>query len=571
MATNDTYQPFSKHGTSYTSFILVFFLVSFGITISCALIALPSTAEFHRCRDFLITTAHSFSCFYAASLAILILWFISRYKHWVYKGLVALPIRRLSHLNVQLMLYEDNNGNEEPVNGGHSSWLQIVLFGIGSIAYLVSDLVKVASEITVDKVRVAKFVILFTCCLLSIGFMKLYNGVFLKNTRLFHYSISVMIAAVVCEWISVTMSPLWGYSAKNATLITNSTISLSSHAEGNFGLVLDMIQSFLQPFFVEFLSISATCLIDLWQTMRKEIHYQIVHEVDYSDTGFTLDNDQEDTSLTYESSGDPIDNHEATGDDQIFLTVETGSVSSHNSNDQRIKRYKLQTSIVVAISVCVTVLFVIACSKHITPVLRTYRDTPVVKWISDLYQPIVFAPLILLIIISLYKLNNSKIDIKKSKHFTSTDYLLLFTSSAVFVHNILQIFSLIGFFVTRSNVSTLEILYEILFWVISAIGHIWGQTQLLMTAQYIRRSQQKLPKFLRFTLIYLVSINLGLWMCDSIFHKWVENSYQDPKYELALRKMFGESNTKVILLTLLPLWDLYSFHSAIVAYNILNT
>ena len=182
MATDDLYQPFSKHGTSYTSFILVFFLVSFGIAISCALISLPSAAEFQQCRDLLIITAHSFSCFYASCLTILILWFILRYKHWVCKGLVVLPIRRLPHLNVQLMLYEDHDGNEEPVYGGHTAWLQIVLFGIGSIAYLISDLVKVASEITVDKVRVAKFVILFTCCFLFIGFMKLYNGVFLKNT-----------------------------------------------------------------------------------------------------------------------------------------------------------------------------------------------------------------------------------------------------------------------------------------------------------------------------------------------------------------------------------------------------
>ena len=384
-----------------------------------------------------------------------------------------------------------------------------------------------------------------------------------------------MIAAVACEWISVTMSPLWGYSAKNvtsnATSMTNSTISISSHVEGNFGLVLDIIQSFLQPFFVEFLSISATCLIDLWQTMRKETQYHIVYETDCSDTGFTLNNNQEDTSRTFESSAEHIDNYEATGDDQTLLTVETGSVSSHNSNDEGITRYKLQTSIVVAISVCVTVLFVTACSiLPPTPVLRSVENTTVVKWIDDLHQATVFTPLILLIIISLYKLNNSKIGIRKSKHFTRTDYLLLFTSSAIFVYNTLHIFSLIRLLVVRSKENILEVTYRIFFWFFSAIGHIWGQTQLIMTAQYIRRSQQELPKFLRFTLIYLVASNLGLWMCDSIKHKWVENSYPGINYG-TLGKMFGESNAEVMMLTFLPMWDIYSFHSAIVVYNILKT
>ena len=428
-------------------------------------------------------------------------------------------------------------------------------------------MVKVASEITIDKVRVAKFVIIFTCCFLSVVFLKLYNGVFLKNTRVFQYSISVMISAVVCEWISVSMSPLWEHLAKNAT--TNSTNSLSSHNEDNFGIVLDIVQSFLQPFFAEFLSISATCLINLWQTMRKEIQYHIVHEEAYGDIDFTLNNNQ-DTFGTLKSSGDHIDNDEATGSDQTLLTVETGSVSSHRSNDQRITWYKLQTSIVVAVSVCVNGLFVTVCSiLPPSPVLRKVEDTSIVKWINNVHQAVVFTPLILLINISLFMLNKRKIGIRKSKHFTSTDYLLLFTSLAIFVYNTLNIFSLIRLLAVHSKVNNVEVAYKIIFWLVSAIGHVWGQTQLIMTAQYIRRSQQELPKFVRFTLIYLVASNLGLWMCDSIKHKWTEIDYHDNYGDLG--KMFGDSSAKVIILTFLPIWDIYSFHSAIVVYNIVKT
>ena len=466
------------------------------------------------------------------------------------------------------MLFEDNNGNKKPVHCGHSSWLQIVLFGTGSVAYLVSDLVRVVSENKVNNFRVIKFGITFTCCILCIGFMKLYNGVFLKNTRLFHYSLSVMIGAVVCEWIAVTISPLWEYSAKNRTILTNSTISVSRHADGNFELVLEMIQSFLEPVFLEFLSITATCLLHLWQTMRKEIKYHIVHKADYSDTGSTMNNNHEDSSRSLEIRRDQDQNYEATGDDQALLTAETGSVSLHYSNDQKIKRYKLQTSIVIAISACVSVLFGTACFiLPPTPVLRAVRHTAVVKWIKYVHDPILFAPLNLLMVIAICKLNKSKICFRKSKHFTSTDYLLLFTSSALFVYSILHIFSQIGLFVARSKVDTFRIAFKILFWVSIAIGYTWGQTQLIMTAQYVRRSQQELSKFLRFTLIYLVSVNLELWICGSILHKWVENYAHDAE----LKVLFGESNTKVILLILLPFWDIYSFHSAVVAYNILKT
>ena len=171
----------SKHGTAYNSFILLLFLASFGIAISLALFTLPSTVESYQFRDFLIIFAQSFGGLYAVSLAVLNLWFILRFKHWVYKGSVAIPVRKWPHSHLQLILYKENNGNEEPVHGRHSSWLQIVLFGIGSVAYLVSDLVKVASNINVDKIEIVKNLITLACCLLSIMFLKLYNGLFSKT------------------------------------------------------------------------------------------------------------------------------------------------------------------------------------------------------------------------------------------------------------------------------------------------------------------------------------------------------------------------------------------------------
>ena len=149
-------EPVSKQGTAYNSFILVFFLISFVLAILLALCSLQNTDETYQFKCFLILIAQSVGGFYSLSLALLISWFILRYKQWIYRGYVAKPVRKWPHSNIQLVLYTEDNENKQPVHGGHSSWLQIFLFGIGSVSYLVSDLVKVASENNVDKVQVVK-------------------------------------------------------------------------------------------------------------------------------------------------------------------------------------------------------------------------------------------------------------------------------------------------------------------------------------------------------------------------------------------------------------------------------
>ena len=79
---------------------------------------------------------------------------------------------------------------------------------------------------------------------------------------------------------------------------------------------------------------------------------------------------------------------------------------------------------------------------------------------------------------------------------------------------------------------------------------------------------QSIPKFSMFTLIYVMSISVGQWFCDSIDHKWVENDHMGQVSELI--SMFGESQAKKILLIFLPIWNIYWFHSAIVAYNLIK-
>ena len=592
MAGNDSIEPFSKHGTSYKSFILVFFLGSFGIAISVALMSLPPTIEFQQFRDFLILFAQSFGGVYAVSLAFVTLWYIFRYKHWIRKGFVEIPVRKWSHSHLQLVLYTNHNGNEKPVHGGHLSWLQIVIFGIGSVTYLVSVLVQVASKKYVDKIQVGKTLINLICCTLFIMFLKRYNGVFLKNTRFFQYSIAVMIGANVCQWISITMSPFWEHSAINvniSTVISNSSSLMSDVTDrNNFELVFDIIHSFLQPFFIEFLSISAECLLELRKTMGIVRRYHIEYKPD--DTG--IESHLSDESINNHSVSsriigtnlleDNVTNQNessrinATNEDlfQNYQTIEIDGALTHPNADpvslsnsfKKCREY--ETTIVVVISACASVIHVVNCSIVLLPVTPLYKDTFVMDILNESNDAFVFAPLIVLLLVALYKLNKMNICMRKSQHFTGTDYLLLCTSSALFVYDILLIIGLVGLLVVRRDINTYVTILEIIFWA-GSIVHIWAQTQFIITSQYVQRSLQKIPKFSRYTLIYLMSINAALWWCDSIAHdQWVENGKSDRLR--TSNSMFGESKG-VIMLVFLPIWHIYCFHSAVVAYRLLKT
>ena len=187
------------------------------------------------------------------------------------------------------------------------------------------------------------------------------------------------------------------------------------------------------------------------------------------------------------------------------------------------------------------VVYATPCFITFVPIIPVQKDNIAIQIIYKGKIAIGFGPLIIFQLLALYKIYKSNICMQKSQHFTSTDHLLLFTSSAMFVYDVLRIIALIGSLAYRGNIDTFGTILQIIFWVFSII-HIWGQMKLLMTSQYIHRSMQSIPKFSRFTLIYVMSISVGQWFCDSIDHKWVENDHMGLVSELI--SMFGESQAK---------------------------
>ncbi|XP_072050116.1 uncharacterized protein [Amphiura filiformis] len=491
-------KPFRNHGNYYSAFILAFFLGSCGTAMALTLFAIPPEVELQSSKPYLNIVAQCFGSLYTLCLIILCLWFILRYKHLIHTGYIAIPVRRWKNAHVQLVLYTDENGVRNRAHHSHSSSFQIVAFGIGSILYLVSELVKVASEKHIDKIQIVQSTITLLCCLLFIIFLKNYHAVVLKNCKLFHYYIAVMLGAEVCIWVSVTMCPLWSLSgAKNATH------NVSHHDHINFETGLEIVQSFLQPFFVEFLSISAACLLGLWNTMRHESKYQLEYEP----------NDGNNAPAT--TIGDDLDDGDHLEDSDTLLHNDEDSLSSTNSSvQQEPKTDKFehrQTTIIIILSNFLAFLYVTSYAVDhfdlLSPVpIIKQKNTPL-RLLWDIINSTVFGPLILLILVSLYKLNKNNINITRIKPFSSSDYLLLFTSSALFVYNIVRVIAQFGRLIhAGQNATTLEVIFQIVYW-IGSIIHVWGQTQLILTAQYIFTSAyQKMDKFTKFTFIILLQL-----------------------------------------------------------------
>ena len=89
---------------------------------------------------------------------------------------------------------------------------------------------------------------------------------------------------------------------------------------GNVELVLETIQSFLQPFFIEFLSISAACLLELWQTMRSDVRYHIEYKSELSNIDAQSNSNQHTESrMLCEANDDDIHNYETIRYDDTLL------------------------------------------------------------------------------------------------------------------------------------------------------------------------------------------------------------------------------------------------------------
>ncbi len=545
---------------------------------------------------------------------ILCLWFIIQYKQLVCKGLVLEG--QVQNIHVQLIPNIDESVSEQQVNHSHSSSFQIVAFGIGSILFLLTEPIKDAFKNNTDRIRLMTSSLSPPSCMVFIIFLHKYHKVVLKNCKWFHYCISLMLAAEVCTWISVTVKPLCDLTSENSTEITYNA-SHHNQIDFRFETGLELLQCFLQPIFVEFLSISTVCLFGLLKMMQ----YRLYDQQDSNNTPPIDNRSEEDEEALLghgASSGHshslentmPVNNangYTATlsNDPNCDETMYAGGMASpsinslpcdldvNSTSSETLHQYdhdpsssnsrlqqdldtdtyeNIQTIIIVTLSSIIAICFVAAFTLLPPVPIFPIKSHAILDYnfIKTILYFCVGGILLILIFLSLFKINSDRMMTSKRKPLSGSDYLLLLASSAFFVYSSFWIIALSNLIKTKENATKVRSLIS--FWICSIIL-VWSQTQLILTTHCIYDGSPKAPKmgkFLKFVFIYLVAVNIALWLANSSGHKWFENDVNFFSSSLLLVPIFGEFRIKMVMFTFLPMCDIYFFHSAVMAYELLR-
>ncbi len=504
---------------SVTPLILTFYLGSCGVAFSIAILLFSSSADYHLYRDNIIEAVYYWMTLYAIALLFLCFWLSWKQKELIAKGLVTFP-------------------------GGltDSSSFQITMFGVGNICYLIAHIVNKATgdDHVTDSSQIVNSVSLLTFYISFIIFLRLYQGASLKSCKLFQYTVALLIGLQVSVWALVTIGPFWTIGGDVSVNITNPNNS----ANCTLPLVLRISESFLGPFYVEFLTISIGCLLQMWKTMS-EVTNSYESQVLMEDT----------TSF--------IGNH-----DYGSILIDTEYETALRGYAWLVGKYK--TSFVVGLSV-VTALAYVVFYIMLPPVaiIDVFADVGPVATANMLvtFTLVVYLPLFVMMVASLYHIK--KIEDISKKILSSGDYLLLILNAALFVYQLLRLFTLFGTFIVGGHPPLSTFVYLLSFWVFITVWS-WVQTQFILTIKTLVCSRKPIPTISKFTLIYLVTINTASWMCVAIFSYAVEHgvdiAYKCPECVLS----WGHIQTKIVFFMFYPAFGLYHFHSAVVAYKTLH-
>ena len=482
-------------------------------------------------RSNLIQAADYTTQIYVLLIAMVGLGFVWKHASWVDNGTVVLHNQSI-HLNSDTIHLQSEN--DELEQSHHSASFQHALFGVGSILYLVCDILNGAISYPEDS-DIAMLTLIgvsyLACTVVAVIFFNKYNGVTLKQSQLVQYCIAFIIGGIISVLVSITVKPLWTLNLDEPTNSSNSTDS-----ELNFESVIKVTGNFLQPFFVEFLSMSLGCLFSLWQTMR---HSQLLPLDTYEDA----------------TSNRPVTNLQDYG---AILHEENNSPSQA----QDLRRHQLQKCLVCAMSIVISVCYFSVGLTDIFGVLFAKADFKVTtqSLIMMCVLLSMYLPGMIMILMSMKKLQSTLEMIPNIKQFTTAVYLLLLTAAAQFIFILLEFIAVLG------CLQEDPFYIFCLFYMPLKLYRIWLQTRFILMSHYIHRSKQNLPKIAEFTLIYVIMLNLIEWFGVAFIHKWVEEN-DIVEYSVILVTGFGKVNSKLIYLTLNPLKEVYLFHSAVLAYE----
>ena len=515
--------------------MLAIFIGSCGIAISFIPILL-STSQTHRhLRESTIYAAHYIEGGCAMCMVCLCLWPILSKKDLIRKEYVWFPCsstwKSFQGINTR------------------TPRLQIIIFGLGGVAFVFCTIIEKALQCQVLRAINNCGLLLYLISYVIVIYK--YNGAYLANKAVFHYGIALLLGTNLWAWILTTVYPFYDLSQNS---ITNfSDIINSSHnfypnsalnKSVNVASIIELSATLFQPFLIEFLTISAGCLLALWQTMRYDPNSVVTNRP-------VCQRVQEIIGARYE---DILRNDHEEGQQQ--------STQNSVSNNKR------STYFVTALSVLIAGAYLISAeilsAGPLSYISENLKDTIRVSY-RKVIQTAVHAPLLFMNIFSLRKLRKDSTVMPIQSSLTSSGYLLLFTTGAHFIYCVWRL---------AANIILLGFPQELgvcvnVFYIFSTIA-MWIQAQHIMTINYIHRSGQRISRTTKLILIYLIAINLAEWMYLSLSHKWVEQSHDSVALSPEISIFFGHANTKLLIFLSNPILEINLFHSAMMACECLH-
>ena len=382
------------------------------------------------------------------------IWLIVKQNDLIQKGYVHFQNNRSvsDHENTHLV-------NE------HKSRVYIVVFGIGGTMFLSCSVINRALQTQV-------WSLLYVCALLCfvtyVPAIYRYHEARLKNRAIFHYGIAFLIGANVWSWVLITVYPLYEALPQNSSAYNISPIDEAGYkfSAATSVYIFEILEGLFQPFFIEFLTISSGCLLCLWQTMRYGSRSMIRRSVNQRP-----------------SADEFIDRN-------YNDILHSENEEAHLGPEQQRISKKNKIYIVTVFSVLVAGMYLIALQILSDGPFGKCADYLEINTSCALYRKIigscVYFPLVVMNMVSLFKLLKDKTFISFESQLTSSGYLLLFTSSAYFMDSIWRLAADIGL-LSPMEQDLYKTALIILFTVVRA-AYYWIQTQHIMTVNYIHRA-----------------------------------------------------------------------------------
>ena len=514
------------------------FIGSCGIALSFVPVLL-STSQTHRhLKDEIINACYYFEGAFALCLMAFCLWLIVKQKDLIQRGHVQFS--NDNHTSVQ----ENTRSNSV-----RRSRIPIVVFGIGGTVCIICTVMNRA-------LQKQAFPSLNNCALLlsfSVYIVAIfkYDGASLKNKAIFHYAIAFMIGANIWSWITITVYPLYeaisSYSCNSSMNFSNEFYDSGENSFVTVFYVFDIIEGFLQPFLVEFLTISTGCLLTLWQTMRHSP--RSVTDVPVRRPPFSEENircEYSDILLSAKEDDQPKPGGAFAGKNIVKYIVTIVSIL-------------VATGFFIAIQILSTGPF-----GQVVDLEDNTRTTNRV-----ILETIIFLPLILMNIFSLLRLQKGTTNMPIKSQLTSSGYLLLCTTCARFVFNIWKLATNIMLLNISTDLPASTIVFYF-FYTAMFLIFCWSQTQHMITLHYFHRAGRVIPQMSKLILIYLTAINFAEWMALAFAHEWIKHKKDSTIFFPEIALFFGQFDAKIMILLLSPLFEMYHFHSAMMACECLH-